>query len=214
MHATEARQIEVRRDATLAGLAKGPTLAHDIRMETRVDGPCFEEEQRFSLWMKAIPLVPVVVLGGPAILMWLEGPQSSALILTTLAVLFLLLAVPTFLLRLVTRLDSSHLHLRISPLWLPVPFVPPRIKDIPLDDVSHWEVRTYRPLRDSEYWGVHFWGLGSAVGEDRYIYVMKASPISGRGVQLRLRSGERLLVGSGRPEVLTDAIRLAKGESD
>jgi hypothetical protein len=184
---------------------------HDAHVEEQVGQLYFQEAQHFPLWIKAIALLPVVILGYPAFLLWLEGPRvvPIALLLTALALFFLLLAVPNFIIKLVTKLDSSHLHLRIYPLRLPVPFLPPRIRDVPLGDISHWEVRTYRPLLDREYWGTHFWSLGSAYGGDRYLYIMKANPMSGRGVQLQLRSGERLLIGSKHPEELANAITLA-----
>jgi hypothetical protein len=182
--------------------------------EQQVEQPDFEEEQRFPLWIRAIVLLPVVVLTYSAIQMWLGGPRyvTIALIFTTLALFFLLLAVPNFILKLVISLDSSHLHLRIYPLRLPVPFLPPRIRDVPLSEISHWEVRTYKPLLDREYWGPHLWGLGSAFGGDRYLYVMKGFSRSG-GVQLQLRSSERLHLGSEHPEELASAITLAKSES-
>jgi hypothetical protein len=185
----------------------------DIYVEEQVEQPDFEEEQRFPLWIKAIVLLPVVVLTYSAIQMWLGGPRyvTIALIFTALALFFLLLAVPNFILKLVISLDSSHLHLRIYPLRLPVPFLPPRIRDVPLSEISHWEVRTYKPLLDREYWGPHLWGLGSAFGGDRYLYLMKGFSRSG-AVQLQLRSGERLLLGSGHPEELAGAITLAKSE--
>lgn len=184
-------------------------------MEERIEQPNFEEEQRFPLWIKAIVLLPVVVLAYFAILMWFGRPMdvTIALISTALA-LFFLLALPNFILKLVIRLDSSHLHLRIYPHRLPVPFLPPRIWDIPLSEISSWEVRIYRALLDREYWGPHLWGLGSAFGGDRYLYVMKPGPglFSGRGVQLQLRSGERVFLGSEHPEELAGAITLAKRE--
>ena len=175
----------------------------------------FEEAQHFPLWIKAIALLPVVVFGFPAILLWLEGPRfvPIALIFTVLALFFLLLAVPNFIIKLVTKLDSSYLHLWIHPLRLPGPFLPPRTRDVALGDIFHWEVRTYRPLLDREYWGTHFWSLGSAFGGGRYLYMMKVNPISARGVQLQLRSGERLLIGSKHPEELASAIALAKSAS-
>jgi hypothetical protein len=184
-------------------------------VEERVEQLYFEEEQLFPLWIKAIALLPVVVLGYPVILLWLEGSRFvlGALILSALALFFLLLAVPNFIIKLISKLDSSHLHLRIYPLRLPVPFLPPRIKDVSLSDIAYWEVRTYRPLLDREYWGTHFWSLGSAFGGGRYLYMMKINPISGRGVQLQLRSGERLLIGSKHPEELASAITLAKSQN-
>ena len=63
-------------------------------MEESVDQLYFEEEQRFPLWIRATALLPVVVLGYPVILLWLEGSRFvlSALILSALALFFLLLA--------------------------------------------------------------------------------------------------------------------------
>jgi len=184
-------------------------------MEEWVERLYFEEEQRFPFWIKAIALLPVVALGYPVILLWLEGSRFvlSALILSALALFFLLLAVPNFIIKLVSKLDSSHLHLRIYPLRVPVSFLPPRIKDVSLSAIAYWEVHTYRPLLDREYWGTHFWSLGSAFDGGRYLYMMKVNPISGRGVQLQLRSGERLLIGSKHLEELASAITLAKSQN-
>ena len=189
------------------------TLFH---MEEQRNHLYFEEAQRFPLWIKAIVLLPVVVFGYPTILLWPEGSRFVyiALIFTVLTLFFLFLAVPNFIIKLVTRVDSSHLYLRIYPLKLPVPFLPPRVRDVPLKDISHWEVHSYRPLSNKEYWGRHFWSLGSAFGGGRYLYIMKVNPLSGRGVELQLRSGERLLIGSKHPEELADAITLAKSESN
>ena len=195
-------------------------------MDEWAEQPYFEEEQGFALWIKALVLLPVVVLCLPAIVMWwavvvslrdessfLPGAIIFAISFTVFAFLLLLLAVATLKIKLVTRLDSRQLHLRIYPLKLPVPFLPPRIKDVSLSDISQWEVRTYRALSDKEYWGTHFFSLGSAFGGRRYLYVMKSSLTSARGVQLQLRSGERLLIGSEHPEELNGAITLAKSES-
>jgi hypothetical protein len=174
----------------------------------------FEEVQHFSLWIKGIALLPCVVLGCLLVLLWVEGLAFSpgALVLGALVILLILLAIPNFILRLASTLDSSHLHLKILPSELPVPFLPPRTKSVLLDDISHWEVRIYKPLLDREYWGTHFWSLGSAFGGRRHLYLMKVNPVYGRGVQLQLKSGERLLVGSERPEELAGAIARARGE--
>ena len=176
----------------------------------------FEEEQRFPLWIKAIVLVPIAALGCPAILMWFSGGANLGPVrglFTVLALVALLGAVLTFRMKLVTKLDARHLHLRIHPQrWS---LLPRRMthKDIPLGEISRWEIRTYNALLNTEYWGWHFWGLSVAKG-DRYLYGMRpSSPISGRGVQLWLSSGERAFVGSERPEELENAITKAKSAS-
>ena len=186
-------------------------------MEEHLQRLYFEEEQRFPLWIRAFVLLPVVVLGGPAILMWFSMdadlvPILVRLLPAALALGALVGAALTFRTRLVTKLDSTNLHLRIYPKWN---LLPRRMthKDIALSDISGWEVGTYNSLLSSEYWGWTFWGLSVAKG-GRYLYMMRpSSPISGRGVQLGLSSGERVLVGSERPEELEEAISTAKSAS-
>ena len=178
---------------------------------------CFEEEQRFPLWIKALVLLPVVALGYPAIVMWFSSEANLGLgvrvLFTMPALVTLVIAALTFTTKLVTKLDSSDLRLRIYPLkWN---LMPRRmaLKDIALSDIRQWEVRTYNSLRSREYWGWNFWGLSVAKG-GRYLYAIRPSGLfSVRGVQLRLSSGERVLVGSERPGELEDAITMAKSAS-
>ncbi len=173
----------------------------------------FEEEQHFPLWIRAIVLLPAVAFGYPAILMWFSGGANLGLsvrvLCTVLALVALVGAALTFMMKLVTKLDSNHLLLRIHPQkWS---LLPRRMtyKDIALSDISRWEVRTYNSLLSTEYWGWTFWGLSVAKG-GRYLYMMRPSSlIRGRGVQLQLASGERVLVGTENAEELANAITMA-----
>ena len=186
-------------------------------MEEHLQPLFFEEEQRFPLWIRSIVLLPVVAFGYPAVLMGFSGGANLGLgvrvLCTVLALVALGGAALTFMMKLVTKLDSSQLHLRIHPhKWS---LLPRRMthKDIALSNISRWEVRTYNALLSTEYWGWHFWGLSVAKG-GRYLYVMRPSSlIRGRGVQLWLSSGERVLVGSERSEELENAITTAKSAS-
>jgi hypothetical protein len=185
-------------------------------MEEHPERVYFEEEQRFPLWIRAIVLLPVVVFVYPTILMWFSGGANLGLVqvfFTVPALVALIGAALTFMTKLVTKLDSSHLHLRIHPRkWS---LLPRRMthKDIALSDISRWEVRTYNALRSTEYWGWHFWGLSAAKG-GRYLYGMRPSSLfRGRGVQLQLASGERVFVGTVRAEELANAISMARSAS-
>ena len=187
-----------------------------MHMEEHPQPLLFEEEQRFPLWIRAIVVLPVVALGWPAILMWFSPGETLGLVRILFAALALIAlggAALTFATKLVTELDSSNLRLRIYPLrWS---LLPRRMthKDVALSDICRWEVRTYNSLLSTEYWGWHLWGLSVAKG-DRYLYGMRpSSPISGRGVQLWLSSGERVFVGSERPEELENTISKAKSAS-
>jgi hypothetical protein len=185
-------------------------------VEEGPERPFFEEGQRFSPWIRATVLVPVFALGCPAFLMWFRGDGAPGLVpvlFTVLALVALVGAALTFVMKLDTRLDSSHLRLWIRPRrWSLLPRRMTR-KDIALGEISRWQVRTYNALSGTEYWGWHVWGLGVARG-GRFLYMMRPdNPVKGRGVQLQLASGERVLVGSERPEELEHAITTAKNAS-
>ena len=160
-------------------------------------------------------LLPVVAFGGPGIFM-LSSSEANLGVRILFAALTLVLlagAVLMFRMKLVTKLDARTLSLLIYPLKWSLLRRRMTQKDIPLGDISEWEVRTYNSVRSREYWGWHVWGLGVAK-KDRYLYVMRpSSPVTGRGVQLHLSSGERVLVGSERPEELENAITTAKRPS-
>jgi hypothetical protein len=182
-------------------------------MEKHPERLYFEEEQRFPLWIKAIVLVPVAALGCPAILMWFSGGANLGpvrVLFTVLTLVAVLGAVLTFRMKLVTKLDARHLHLRIHPQrWS---LLPSRMthKDIALGEISQWEIHTYNALLSTEYWGWHFWGLAVAKG-GRYLYMMRPSSlIRGRGVHLQLASGERVLVGTEHAEELVNGIGIAR----
>jgi hypothetical protein len=115
-------------------------------MEERPQALFFEEEQSFPLWMRAIVLLAVVACGYPTILMWSSGGVNSGLVrvlFTVPALVALGGAALTLGTKLITKLDSSNLRLRIYPLRWNV--LPRRMtqKDIALSDIRRWEVRTY-----------------------------------------------------------------------
>jgi hypothetical protein len=75
-------------------------------------------------------------------------------------------------------------------------FVPLVRRTVLFENIVGCEVRTYRPMREYGGWGVKYGRAG------------KAYNVSGnRGVQLKLSSGKRLLIGSQRPEELAQAIQ-------
>jgi hypothetical protein len=71
---------------------------------------------------------------------------------------------------------------------------------IPLKNVTSAYARDYHPIREYGGWGIRMGGEGRA-------FNMRGN----RGVQLVLRSGQRVLIGSETPEVLAEAIRAATG---
>ncbi len=100
---------------------------------------------------------------------------------------------PLFMLsmRLVTEVRDEGLHIRMAPF-------PGRA--IPYDAIDTYAPRTYNALREYGGWGVRLGWNG------------KAYNMSGRdGIQLSLKSGESILVGTRHPEELYAALHAAMG---
>lgn len=172
----------------------------------------FEETQGLPLWIKAIVVLPVVAIAIPAVAAWADGAVGGGLVLTALALVFAVMALPAFVVRLVTRVASGTLELRIEPLGMPVPFMPPRVNTIAAGDIERCEARGYRAFSDREFWGPHFWGLGTSSRGDAHLYLMNGRPFSAPAVRLEIAGGEKVLVGSARPDELVAAIERAKSE--
>lgn len=173
-------------------------------MRNEVEHIYFEEEQRFRQpWVWAILLlslaVPLVIFGYGLVQQLIlkkpfgDRPTSDArLIITAVSILVLAVGISLLLhkMKLVTKLDSAHLHILFSPF---------KRRDIPLSDIAHWAACTYDPVRDYGGWGIKVGRRGRAYN------------VSGdRGVELQLTNGKSLLIGSQRSEELAAAITLAK----
>lgn len=92
-----------------------------------------------------------------------------------------------FLLRLETRVEDGVLSVRLTPF---------RPRRIALSDVVRAEVRTYHPIREYGGWGIR-WGRGGMAYNAR----------GNQGVQLELKDGRCVLIGSQEPERLLAAVR-------
>jgi hypothetical protein len=132
-----------------------------------------------------------IILGRP----WGDRPMSDReLILISIlgSVLAAGLLWLFYHMKLVVRVSKGYLHLRFFP------FVH---KNIPLREIAHWEARIYHPIREYGGWGIRYAGKRKGW----------AYNVSGNfGVQLDLKNGERLLIGSQRADQLASALERAK----
>ncbi len=86
--------------------------------------------------------------------------------------------------KLITEIHDGYLFVTFKPLL---------DRAIPIRSIRSAEPRTYRPIREYGGWGVRMGGLGNG----------KAYNAQGnRGVQLVLENGDKLLIGSQKPEEL------------
>lgn len=157
----------------------------------------FEEHQQFRqpwLWglMGGILVMLLAILG----LIIFQAPDDEGRITATVGVgigivIEIAVMMLMYVLKLSVRLDAESLHIRFFPLVT---------RTIRLDQIAHWEARTYRPILEYGGWGIRCGWKGMAYN------------VSGnQGVQLELVNGKRILIGLQRAEELAMAIGEAKG---
>lgn len=106
-----------------------------------------------------------------------------------IAILFLML-------KLETEVRSDALYVRLFPVHV-------RYKRFTAEDLAECYARQYKPVLEYGGWGIRFDFKGG-----------KAYNVSGKeGVQLVLRNGKRLLIGTQRPDELAEAISSVMGSN-
>lgn len=145
----------------------------------------FHESQRFidkrlsfTLFLIALVFVTVAFLRGI-----LHGPEIiGPAIMVFVVYLF-------YRLELIVEIKNTELLIHFSPLVK---------RRIPLSEIQKCEAREYRPIREFGGWGIRRSWRGKG----------KAYNVKGKkGVQLELKNGESLLIGSQKAEALAEAIR-------
>lgn len=145
----------------------------------------FHESQRFinkglsfTLFLLVLVFVTVAFLRGI-----LRGPEIiGPAIMVLVAYLF-------YRLELTVEITNTELLIYFSP------FIRRRI---PVSEIQKYETRQYRPIWEFGGWGIRrSWrGKGKA-------YNVKGN----KGVQLELKNGESILIGSQKADALAEAIR-------
>jgi hypothetical protein len=159
--------------------------------------PLFDEEQSFGQlrlrWMLALPpaalsvlIIWQVVLGHP----WGKHPMSNGGLIV-LTVFLWLVYLRLIRVRLVTNVLLGELTVGLQGLW--------RARRIPFGNIKAVKIVTFNPLRDFGGYGIRSTSRGKA-------YVAGGT----RGVRLELKDGSVLVIGSNRPEELSQALRPAR----
>jgi len=131
---------------------------------------------------------------------WLIVPVAIAVIafIKTMAKVPVWVVVP-ILVAIVGFVMSLHLSIDVESNAIVVRLFPLMTRTIPLSEVQSVEPRTYSPIREYGGWGIRQGSSGTAY-----------NLMGDRGVQLVLRSGERVLLGSQEADALARAIESAK----
>jgi hypothetical protein len=155
----------------------------------------FCETQRFSLAIRLIVLVSMVVSAGigiTAVLGSISKDTTSKSLIAAMAVIALPIAIVALLLaaKLETQVRNDGLYVRLFPLHL-------RFRKFTADQIDSHYPRQYNPLLEYGGWGIRC----SLTGKS------KAYNARGNlGVQLELAGAEKLLIGSQKPYELDNAL--------
>lgn len=158
----------------------------------------FREVQRFDQWW-----LWLLVLG-PTALVWYgaiqqlifgkafgENPASDTGVSVILVLFGILLPLFMYSLKLITEVRQDGLYVRFYPFHF-------SYRRYPYESINSYKVRVYSPLKE-------YGGLGIRYGRKGMAYNVRGD----RGVQLELKNGQGLLIGSQRPEELERYMHIA-----
>jgi len=143
----------------------------------------FRESQKFNqwwVWLLVLGATGLAILAG--VLSW--RAENDLLPLIVSAIAGAIAPVTLALLELRTRITEDGIEVK---LW---PFGRRRIFR---SEIAEARVREYSPLKE-------FGGWGYRINKDGKAFNMYGN----HGLQLRLKNGERILIGTQRPEELTE----------
>lgn len=120
-----------------------------------------------------------------------ETIASMILLLLILLVMFIATIVLFRIMKLVIEVRSDGIYYRYPPFIL-------KMKSYQVDEIKSYKVRTYRPIKEYSGWGIRYSWAGSG----------RAITVKGKtGLQLYLKNGKKVLLGTQRGEALKRAMQ-------
>lgn len=120
-----------------------------------------------------------------------ENPASDTGVSVLLVLFGILLPLFMYSLKLTTEVRQDGLYVRFYPFHF-------SYRRYPYESINSYKVRVYSPLKEYGGWGIRYGRKGMAYN------------VSGdRGLQLELKNGKGLLIGSQRPEELERYMHIA-----
>jgi hypothetical protein len=164
-------------------------------------GWLYKESQRFTQWW----MWALMILGTAAFVYALAqsgafsgqdepGAETAA----TLALVGLLLAIALFVgMRLDIQINESAVYYRFFPFQR-------RFKFCEWSEVESVDIREYKPLTEYGGWGIRFKLRGKG-----WAYSVSGN----KGLQLELKNGKRLLLGTQRPDDMERVINVLRNKN-
>jgi hypothetical protein len=172
-------------------LLTGPAI---LRREQKMTTMAFREEQKIAKnWWATLLIVALaaliwysfiqqIILGHP----FGNNPGPNWMIWLFLPLFGIAFPVVWYMTTLIVEVHSDHVLIRYYPFLT---------RKIPLEDIKHYQARTYKPIREYGGWGVRGWGR------------RRAYNVSGnKGVELELQDGRHIMIGSQKPAELVLAL--------
>ncbi len=155
----------------------------------------FKEEQSFvGTWMWYLVIgITVLTVGGTAIGLMFIKDSEGIIGLVISAIVTGGVVVLLYTSKLYVSMDQDHLYYRYPP------FVNSE-KRLSKDDVKEMYVRKYKPITEYGGWGYRF----------RFRSGRAMNVAGNTGLQLLLKNGKRILIGTQKPEEMKQAVRRLK----
>ena len=161
----------------------------------------FKEEQIFRQTWLIIVLVICSIIPITSIIQKClkeNATISTKELVTTTLVIIVSISI-IFFFKLTTKIDDKGIHYQFFPLHF-------SIKSIPWSEISKVGIRTYYPISEFGGWGLRggfFFNKGKG----------KAINVSGNiGIQLELKNGEKLLIGTQMKSKVTRVLETYKNK--
>lgn len=159
----------------------------------------FEEKQFFRQWWLWVILIGINGIFWLGFIQQLARWQSADTGFGAIAGMFVLVfafglfTFLFFIFGLETRIDIDGIHIRFIPFNTD-------FKHYTWDKISRYHIRKYHPLREYGGWGIRG-------GVDGMAYNVSGD----RGLQLEMKDGKKILIGTGKPDEMEAALaRLEK----
>ena len=162
----------------------------------------FKEIQRFNqIWIR----IPILLICG---FFWywfiiqivLKIPFGKEPVSNVVVIIFLIIfgiGFPFLFLstNLLIEVRSDALYIRFFPFHV-------SFKKFPYEKIKKFKIVTYHPLKDYGGWGIRYGKNGKA-------YNIRGN----RGVQIEFIDGERILIGSQKPEEFVNSLEIVSGKN-